>query len=166
MTGWPTVIGTLGGVAVTALLGLVTAYLTHRWQQERVRQEQQIVSHRELRAARRDVYARYLVSAQHAFDAAKAQYLANRDQPRDPAEFTTDPPEEMRVAIAANEALRVEVMLLAGEPLRAALEAYDRGLWRLWPVLGSGNDRSFQSDSTRRYHRLVQAMHDEVTGTH
>jgi hypothetical protein len=164
MTGWPTVIGTLGGVAVTALFGLVTAYLTHRWQQERVRQEQQFASDRELHTARRDIYARYLVSAQRVFDTANALYTVNRAQPRDPGEFGTAPPEEMRVAIAANEALRVEVMLLAGESLRAALDAYDTELWKLWPVMGSGNDRSLQPHSTRKYHHLVEAMHGEISG--
>ncbi|MEV4626811.1 hypothetical protein AB0J90_11050 [Micromonospora sp. NPDC049523] len=165
MTGWSTVIGTLGGVAVTALFGLVTAYFTHRWQQERVQQEQQLVAQRELRAARRDAYARYLVSAQRVFDTAKAQYSVNRDQPLDPIEFSANPPEELLVAIAANEALRVEVMLLAGEPLRVRLETYDSGLWKLWPVMGSGNDRNLRSDTTRKYHDLVRAMHDEVAGT-
>jgi hypothetical protein len=46
MTAWWAVIGTLGGVVVTAVFGLVTAYLTHRWQMENSAREQRTAASR------------------------------------------------------------------------------------------------------------------------
>ncbi|MEV6812440.1 hypothetical protein [Micromonospora sp. NPDC051296] len=144
MESWWTVVGTLGGIALTATVGLVTALPTHRWQQERLRLEQRFVADRELRATRRETYARYLVSAQRLFDAANTLFRQHRTQPLDTAELAANPPEELRSAIASNEASRVEVMLLADGALRETLAVYDRALWDLWPAMASGADRQGQ----------------------
>lgn len=75
------------------------------------------------------------------------------------------PPVELRGPLADNEAARVEVMLLATDPVRRALEAYDRALWDLWPRMASGTGRVGQPESTQLYHRVVQAMHGEIQGS-
>ncbi|MFG2041250.1 hypothetical protein [Dactylosporangium sp. NPDC048998] len=165
MAGWWTVVGTLGGVLVTAAVGLVTAMLTHRWQQERLRLEERFVSERELRATRREVYARYLVTAQRLFDTANALYRQRAAAPADVADVVATLPAELRGPVADNEAARVEVMLLATGPVRAALEAYDRALWDLWPRMASGTDRAGQPNCTQLYHQLVHAMHGEIQGS-
>ncbi|MFJ8578376.1 hypothetical protein [Micromonospora sp. NPDC093277] len=150
---------------MTAVVGLVTAMLTHRWQQERLRLEERFVSERELRATRREVYARYLVTAQRLFDTGNALYRQRAASPADVADVVATPPAELRDPIACNEAARVEVMLLATGPVRAALEAYDRALWDLWPRMASGTDRVNQPVCTQLYHQLVQAMHGEIQGS-
>jgi hypothetical protein len=83
VAGWWVVVGTLGGVLVTAVAGLVTATLTHRWQQERLRLEQRFVSERELQTARREAYARYLLTAQRLFDTANALHRQHNTAPVD-----------------------------------------------------------------------------------
>lgn len=162
MAGWLAVVGTLGGVLVTAVAGLVTARFTHRWQQERVRLEQDFAAGRELRTTRREVYARYLVTAQRLFDAANALHRERASAPAPVATAAADPPAALRVPLADNEAARVEAMLLASAGAREALEAYDRALWDLWPRMASGTDRTGQPESTQLYHQLVQALHDDL----
>jgi hypothetical protein len=166
VTAWWTVAGTLGGVIVTAAVGLLTAMLTHRWQQERLRLEQEFAAERELRTARREVYARYLVTSQHLFDAANAAYRRHAAEPAEPASVVAEPPEPLRTAIAGNEAARVEALLLAAGPAREAIEAYDKALWDLWPRMASGTDRDGQPECTRLYRDLVRAMHTEIQGEH
>ena len=166
VAGWWAVVGTLAGVIVTAVAGLVTAYLTHRWQRERFDVEQRIAVGRALQISRRDVYGRYLVATQQLYDTADHLYLANRGRPKNPAELRAAPPEAMRSVLAVAEAARVEVLLLAGPKVRNALGAYDDVLGQLWPAAASGSDRSLQVKSTERYDRLVEAMHDEVINIH
>jgi hypothetical protein len=164
VAGWWVVVGTLGGVLVTAVAGLVTAMLTHRWQQERLRLEQRFVSERELRTARREIYARYLLTAQRLFDTANGLYRQHSAAPVEVSDVVARPPAGLSVPLADNEAARVEAMLLATGPVIEALEAYDRALWDLWPRMASGTDRVGQPESTRLYHRVVQAMHGEIQG--
>jgi hypothetical protein len=56
---WITVIGTLGGAAVTGAVVLLTAWLTQRLQGQRAEQEHRFQVERELRTAREESYARY-----------------------------------------------------------------------------------------------------------
>jgi hypothetical protein len=162
MAAWWAVAGTLGGVFVTAVAGLVTALFTHRWQQERLRLEHGFAAGRELRTTRREVYARYLVTSQRLFDAAGALHDRSGVASREVTATILSPPGDLRVPLADNEAARVEALLLASEPVRTALEGYDRALWDLWPRLASGTDRAGRPECTQLYHRLIQAMHDEL----
>ena len=50
---WPTLIGSLGGVLITACFGLATAYLTHRWQADHVKNDRALAERNEIRLARR-----------------------------------------------------------------------------------------------------------------
>ncbi len=65
---WPVLAGTLGGVTITASFGLLTAYLTQRWQRRQVELQATLAVLRENRQARRESYAKYIVSAQEVFD--------------------------------------------------------------------------------------------------
>jgi hypothetical protein len=163
---WITVAGTLGGVVVTAILGLLTAFLTQRSQYRRTEQEHSLQIQRDLRTARRDSYVRYIVSAQTVFDQAARLYIQNRTGPVDIAEFTLQPPQELADALIRNETCRVEVLLLAGEQVRAALEGYDNELKAFWRAVGSGTE-SDESEAwkseTAAYHRLIATMRAEVS---
>jgi hypothetical protein len=162
-TAWLTLVGTLGGVGITACFGLLTAYFTHRWQQQRVQRENQFSRLRDLRAARRDTYVRYIISAQDVFDQSFSLYVANHEDPIDPAAFRIDPPHDFGAAVTRNESLRVETMLLAGPLVEHALAEYDAWLKRFWPQAASGTELRFQRDENHCYHQLVQAMQEEVT---
>jgi type VI protein secretion system component VasK len=96
---WLTIVGTLGGVAITALFGLLTAYFTHRWQRTRSKDDSRLALDREIRMIRREAYARYVVSAQNVYQAAIAHYVANRDRPRNRADTEFDPPADLRAVI-------------------------------------------------------------------
>lgn len=162
MTGWWVVIGTLGGVVVTAVFSLATTYLNHRWAVELFHAQQQAATGTALRALRREVYMRYLVAAQSFYDKSDKLYFDNSERPIDPREFRKAPPEELQPTRAAYEAARVDALLVADAGVRDAIDAYEEVFGELWPRAASGTDRSLQEDSTACYDRLVTAMHDEV----
>jgi hypothetical protein len=159
---WQTVIGTLGGVALTALFSLLTAYHTHRWQLQRSTAENVRTIDRELRTVRRETYAKYIASAQDVFQISMTHYIANRSRPLNPADVALAPPEDLRLAIIANEALRVEAVLLAGPSTRSAIDKYGRTLKHLWLHAASGTEFTPEA-STSAYHQLITTMHDEIT---
>jgi hypothetical protein len=159
---WQTLVAALGGVAVTASFGLLTAYLTHRWQLDRLKQETRLVLDREMRSARRETYARYIASANKVFNLSFDNYPASRGDPKDSALVALDPPASLLTPLGANEAMRVEVMLLAGPSVRSALHEYAATLKRLWPVVASGATTADQPASTAAYHHLIEAMQQEI----
>ena len=134
---WITLAGTLGGVVVTAAFGVLTAFLAQQWQYRRSEQEHRFEAERELRTVRRDCYVRYVVSAQNVFDRSYDFYLKNRAAPAQVAEFALQPPQVLNDALARNETCRVEVLLLAGDEVRAALKEYDDRLRAFWRAVGT-----------------------------
>jgi hypothetical protein len=76
MTGWWVVIGTLGGVVITAVFSLVTTYLNHRWAVELFDAQQRAATGTVLRTLRREVYLRYLVAVQSFYDKTDKLYSA------------------------------------------------------------------------------------------
>jgi hypothetical protein len=163
---WITVIGTLGGVVVTATVGMLTASLTLRSQRERTEREHRFAVESDVRKARRDSYVRYIVSAQKVFDTAAFLYVENRAAPLDVAEFVLQPPAALAHALIGNETCRVEALLLASDPVRTVLEEFDERLKQFWKGVGSGND-SDQSESwkseNRAYHKLIAEMRADVS---
>jgi hypothetical protein len=163
---WITVVGTLGGVVVTALLGVLTAFLTQRSQYRRSEQEHRFMVEGELRTARRDCYVRYIVSAQNVFDRSYDLYLKNQAAPVEVAEFALQPPQALLDALVRNETGRVEVLLLAGEQVRAALKEYDDRLRAFWKALGSGTeseDSETGNAEATAYHGLISSMQADVS---
>src|SRR5437016_2990531 len=61
-TAWVGVIGALGGVIVTGLIGLVTAVLNHRWQRASAHEERSHTAREAQAALRREAYVRYLAA--------------------------------------------------------------------------------------------------------
>jgi hypothetical protein len=157
MTAWWAVIGTLAGVVVTAVFGLATAYLTHRWQMERYDAEQRTA----LRALRHEVYMRYLVAVQSFYDKTDRLYLDHCGHPIDPGEYREASPEEMQLVRVEYETAKVDALLVADAEVNKAIETYDEVFGKLWPRAASGTDRSLQ-EGTPYYDRLVAAMHKEV----
>lgn len=159
-----TVIGTLGGVFITALFGLLTARVTHRWQYYRTEQEHRWQVEREIRKTRHETYARLIVAAQALFDKAMEHYQANRATPIDVTEFLQNKPREVDKADTDFEICRVEAYLLAGPTVVAALDEYSEWLRSFWVQAASGTDISALDDDgpTAPYHRLIRAMQGEL----
>ena len=161
MTGWWVVIGTLGGVVITAVFSLVTNYLNHRWAMELFDAQQRAATGTALRALRREVYLRYLVAVQSFYDKSDKLYSDNSKQPIEPREFLKKLPEELQSTRATYEAARVDALLVADAGVHKAIDAYDEAFGKLWLRAASGTDWS-PEQSTPYYDRLVAAMHDEV----
>jgi hypothetical protein len=162
-----TLIGTLSGVVITALFGLLTAYFSQRWQYRRTEQEHRLQADRDVRTARRDAYVRYIVAAQRVFDTSMGLYGRNRTAPADMVEFSRNIPSELVEAVADAETRRVEAHLLAGEQVAVALAEYARWLRDFWPEAASGAGTSTLDDRDENapYHRLIRAMQAEVSNT-
>jgi hypothetical protein len=159
-----TLIGTLSGVIITAVFGLLTAHLTNRSQYRRAEQEHRFQIEREIRSARRETYARVIVAAQALFDCAMTLHQVNRANPVTVPEFLNSKPSEIEKADTAFEIRRVEAYLLAGVQVRAALDDYSTWLRAFWPEAASGTSVAAlgDDDATHPYHRMIHAMQAEL----
>jgi len=167
MTGWWAVIGTLGGVVVTAVFSLANTYLDHRWADA----QQQATARSALRAVRREVYMRYLVAVQSFYDKSDKLYFENREKPIDPEKYRKKPDEELQPVRADYEMARVDALLVADAGVRHAIKAYEDVFGKLWPKAASGTDRgldktgadqSLDKKSTDCYDHVLEARRDEV----
>jgi hypothetical protein len=70
---WPTVVGTRGGVAVTAMAGFISARLTGRQQHERLVHDASIASTAKLREERRLTFLQFLSTGSKAAAAARIE---------------------------------------------------------------------------------------------
>jgi hypothetical protein len=119
---WVGVVGALGGVVVTALAGLVTAVLNHRWQTSS-RHEDRSDRLREARAQlRRDAYARFLIAVQVMGEKIETRPPENLSQPLDERlnNFRLANAEQFREFDAAERYVR----LLAGPSVIGPFDTY------------------------------------------
>lgn len=126
---WVGVIGALGGVALTSLVGLGTASLTHRWT-SRDRDEDRTYAREEAhRMTRRDAYVDYLVAVDAWTTVAYAAFLDSAWQ-QEHASLTgferilAARRLEPAVFDAYQAAVR-RVELLGGDKVTKQLHAYD-----------------------------------------
>ena len=116
---WIGLIGALGGVALTGLLGVATAVLNNRWSEDQKGQE----FRRRQAELRRDAYARYLVSAQVLGDALLLFTPGSAATSNDVwADFRRSEPS---IAREFDASLR-HARLLASDEVVSALSAYQR----------------------------------------
>lgn len=116
---WQVLIGALGGVTITGLLGLATAALTHGWQGQ-ARAE----ARRQARAdLRRSVYVAYLVQAQRLGDETTTWFrTTGKALPR--GEVFEAYVRDLRSFTHENDACQRRALLAAGPDVREALEEY------------------------------------------
>ena len=156
---WIGAVSALCGVLITAAFGLLATQMAQRWQFRDKERERKLSLH----AERREVYARYLVSAQHVFTATVELFAASQHKLGDKARFNVQPPVELRNVIEHNQGCRVEVLLLAGERVRRAVSVYDERLRIFWQEKAVGIGTSAEDDDEEAtYHALIDAMRDEV----
>lgn len=160
---WVTLIGTLGGVAVTVVGGVVIARSNDRSQHLRAEQLPSSETRREVWVARRDVYARYIVSAQHLFDRAFDYFLVNRNAPLDQGDFTLAPPADLVHAASEHESRRIDVLVLAAPNVVAELSKYAESRKRNWIEAGSGAGSTNKPACDADYAALVSAFQADVS---
>ena len=160
-----TLIGTLAGVTITAVVGLLTAAMTNRWQYRRTEQAHRFEVDQQVRKARHESYARLIVAAQDLFTVAMRHHQTNREHPMDPAKFARQVPPDLDAADTAFEICRVEALLLATEEVSRALDAYSLWIRAFWPEAASGTsvDLLDDQDDETPYPRLIRSMQRELT---
>jgi hypothetical protein len=157
-----TVIGTLAGVVITAIFGLITTRIAQSWQYQRSEQEHRWAVARDLRTTRRETYARLIVAAEAIFHLA-LDYQTRQVRPIAMADFQKDLPLDLRKLDSDFEICRVQGTLLAGSEVTIAIGEYTNWLRNFWPKAASGNAAStVGEDAELSYPRLIRAMQAEL----
>lgn len=162
-----TVIGTLGGVLVTATAGLLTALIAARNQRHHAAAESLAALQQKLREERRAAFLAYL----QTYRALYAQALAiARDPVRKHVEsassnraglFEQEAPEQV---LAFSDA-HYELSIIAGRRVRNAARVCTAGIWKLATRCISGNPeevREAESETRQPLRDLREAMRLEL----
>jgi hypothetical protein len=159
---WATA-GTLGGVMIAGVLGLLTTHFDRKWQHRRSERDHLLQVRSELRLARRQAYVRYIISAQELFSKAVELHAINRGGAHDKAKFGLQPPTDLAKLVHQCEACRVVALLVAGDSVGQAISAYEAELRRYWQETASGFAESPEDDREEQtYHELIHEMRHEV----
>jgi hypothetical protein len=124
-SGWFALVGALGGVALTGAVGLRTATLTHRWNEQARSRAVQEEDARAMRNQRREACHHYLVATNAFYQAVDQVYrMALRGEQFDPREHT-------RTAITALQDAYVYLTISTGAAVRQLARAYNMVLYEL-----------------------------------
>ncbi|WP_402373837.1 hypothetical protein [Isoptericola rhizosphaerae] len=116
---WQGVIGALGGVAITGIIGLLTARLTHGWRRE----EHHEVRRQERAEVRRTAYAALLVHMQGVVDEV-ATWMDSTGKDLTREELVPAFARDLRQWTHELDALERRALLLVGPDVEAAITAY------------------------------------------
>jgi hypothetical protein len=162
-------LGALGGVVVTGGIGLTTAVLNHRWQEDSRladRGEQRRQSRAELR---RDAYTRFLIATDSIVDFVLTQVPDDEDESSDDPNHALTRLRELRASgekhFVEFDACRIHVRLLGGpEVIRELTEFEEWLVGQIRPallvrdVLGSGALSGMEDERQP----LLEAMRGEL----
>lgn len=124
-SAWFALGGVLGGVALTGVIGLVTARLNHRWEEQtriEAGREQQI---RVIRDQRREVCHKYLVATNSFWQAVDQLYQRTCRGEK------VDPVEHLRAANTALQDAYVDLTISCGTHVRQLANSYNKSLYDL-----------------------------------
>jgi hypothetical protein len=159
-SAWIGVIGALGGVAITALVGLVTAILNHRWSLRASYEDRETDLRLKRAELRRTAYARFLSAHDHLRDAleADAETQSSDAQPNWSFDswFAKEPELLRELQIADNEAL-----LVAGSAVVSSLQAYSAAAMHYWHALVENYETADDTATQDAYKELLTAMREE-----
>src|SRR5690625_4723563 len=154
---WQGLIGALGGVLLTGLIGLVTAKLSHGWQRE-----QHVEDRRQARAdRRRDAYVAYLAQAQKVGDQTSLWIDVNSENLSDSKGRTITYMREMAERTHEYDACLRRVLLAAGERVQAATRTYDAWFREATRATVSELANGFKGWDEHEA-PLIEAMHREL----
>jgi hypothetical protein len=158
-SAWIGLVGALGGVALTGIIGLVTAVLNNRWQERAAARARTHSAVEQWDSLRRDAYVRYLVAAQRV-----GELIDGAD--RLPSEGETVfqymrslGSGSLEATNAYDEALR-HARLVAGDDVYEAIRRYDDWLTGAALRRLDGDQSSFGTWDTVE-EPLVSAMRAE-----
>ena len=164
-SAWIAVIGTLGGVAVTAVAGLLTALLVGRQQRAAAERKFQHDTGQKIREERRSTFVEYL----SAYDAGmgKARQVFNSRAESEPEEVTSLKPFE---TVADPEMARVSqayltITITASGETREAADECTGALWKVGNAAMSGDESAFNlalEDAHAPRRALRAAMRKEL----
>jgi hypothetical protein len=170
-SAWATVIGTLGGVIITAAAGLATAVITVRHQRAEAQRRDREASRRGLRDERRTVFVEFL-SAYDAVFSCAVQIAGEVDAGARPRVAAPEVAEQLaferdaRAEIAAVRQAYLTLTITAGEKTREAADSCTESLWALGEAAYEGSNaarfRKAVEESGAPRQRLREAMRDEL----
>ena len=158
-SAWVGLAGALGGVALTGLIGLVTAGLNRRWGQKDQVTQRKYDRDQATSAVRRDAYVRYLASVQSAVEtltnAAWDPELESEEQLSALRRANPDPFDE-------TDAAKRQAELVASEPVVRAIREYDD-----WVVLHAvmkvaGRDKTALKTWPEVEYTLIDTMRADI----
>jgi hypothetical protein len=166
---WIAVAGTLGGVIITATVGLLTADMTGRQQKAKELREASLRLQSNLRDERRRAYVAYLSDYRVVY--SRAHQLA-RDNDATLDGFPVRVSEhafEQRFPdeVTAFSRSYYELSITAGEPVREAADACTNTIWKLAVAAVSGNATAVAvaDEATHEPRRALRAaMREELNG--
>jgi hypothetical protein len=130
-SAWFALAGALGGVALTGVIGLVTAVLTHRWGEQARAQADRKELMRAMRDQRREVCHGFLVATNSFWDALDQLYQRScRGEEID----EIDSFEHLRAANAVMQNAYVDLTITCGAQVRRLADHYHAKLYALRPV--------------------------------
>jgi hypothetical protein len=166
---WIVVIGTLGGVVVTATAGLITAYLSSRQRVAEAEHQARLERQRQIRDERRAIFVEYLSAYRTMY--SRALEIAAQGGAPDNSSVT-----QVRVAMklfertATAEALEYSrtyytVTISASKETREAADEATRTLWELAAAAVTGNQPAVEeadSNTAEPRRRLRSAMRADL----
>jgi gas vesicle protein len=164
-TAWIAVIGTLGGVAVTAAAGLLTATLTGRHQRATLERQFQQEADNRIHDERRSVFVDYLKAYDDAI--GRAHSIMNLGATVVSPQADRAPPFETEAAAEmsrVNQAYLMITITALGDTRKAARDCTGT-LWRIGRAAISGDKESFDREveaAREPRERLRAAMRREL----
>jgi hypothetical protein len=156
---WFLLAGTLGGVALTGTIGLVTAALNHRWNEQARSRAVNEVDTRAIRDQRREACHNYLVCTNQFYQVIDQVYRkALRGE-----EFDTR--EHAREAITALQDAYVYLTISARAAVRRLARAYNMVLYDLEEAARAANEdcwANLEPQTHRARDQLRAAMRGEL----
>jgi hypothetical protein len=158
-SAWFALAGALGGVALTGVIGLVTAVLTHRWAEQARGDTYRKDQMRAIRDQRREVSHNFLV-ATNLFWQALDQLYQKACRGEDVDSF-----EHLRAANTAMQDAYVDLTITCGARVRNTADVYHQKLYDLRPAAQTADEDNWSdlNEKQRQARRdLREAMRAEL----
>lgn len=138
-SAWFALAGALGGVALTGVIGLVTAALTHRWSEQARTEVDRKELTRVMRNQRREACHAFLVATNSFWDALDKLYQrASRGE-------KVDSFEHLRAANTVMQNTYVDLTITCGAKVRRLADYYHAKLYELRPAAQAAEEDNWTS---------------------
>lgn len=158
---WIGVVGALGGVILTGLLGLATAVLNHRWTAQAARSQRRYDVALKRAETRRVAYARFLGATDNVRDAAETAEppVDTSDRGKLAVWYRTEPDLFREMQVADSEA-----KIVASDAVFSAMEAFEEALANFLNAVFDDPDNADSGLVWETHGELLAAMRAEQAG--